>query len=792
MVDRNQLKTVGIRYARSLQMLFKTAAMFASNHSALTVPLQHSFDLLNEIVKQTRQFTIGFVDQRVMVNNILTTERSLSSLENEFLKRGIGAVTFEAGITMAAYKRAILLLAASSKAIEEQGGLTNYLAQNPLEFVRVFQASKNQQRTDSGDTILEMDSESFLMAKALSDIRTPGLDKIDWFLQSSGIQGGGGTAGSGSGAGDGSGYGPGGGFGEGDGSGPGGNGPGGHGVPEGSGGLVAPGSAAGITTVVESYFNASMADNPDGQQRSYVELARIISETRPEFVLSSFSPTRREELRKLPPDQMAAEVIEDTAVKWAADRLVSAPTGSEALIVEEEVIRVLLRSLQATQAASRLARKLAEHVKDLNIPQSTYGRIQEELEWVVLPSKEKTDRLMKLQHMSMPEFRRLLQHLTDQMKAGETALVTQLADHYMSVLDVPTEPQPEELGRVPELIQVLAGLRSEFWTTTTEKLCNALARFGENSFLHQQVINGLMAISRTVAKFEQFELVEAIGAALEQLNATAPDVHAKCCIAALPNLLSQHAVDRVIEIYVYKRDDRGMLRTTAALLRRGGSPCIAKVFRTLEDEQNTANRLALLRLIARIGSPAMQLARESMKDDRWYVVRNACKLLSDLKDPDMLNQLAPALRHPDERVQKAAATAIMETRNPARALVLADALSFLHPQVLEEALGELLFLRDPICLPSLERLIFEESKGTRLLLTCVQTLAAIPGPNAEQLLLKVLITPTIEMPARRLALAALARSQAAGLELAVQEFAKASGTDPMVAETQKVLASLGK
>ena len=185
MLDRNQMKAVGIRYARSLQMLFKTATMFSASHASITAPLQHSFDLLNDIVKQSRQFTVGFVDQRVMINNILTTERSLSSLENEFLKRGIGAVTFEAGITMAAYKRAIMVMAVQSKVIDEQGGLTTYLAQNPLEFVRIFQASKNQARTDGGDTILEMDSESFLMAKALNDIRTPGLDKIDWFMQNS-------------------------------------------------------------------------------------------------------------------------------------------------------------------------------------------------------------------------------------------------------------------------------------------------------------------------------------------------------------------------------------------------------------------------------------------------------------------------------------------------------------------------------------------------------------------------------------------------------------------------------
>ncbi len=820
MLDRNQMKAVGIRYARSLQMLFKTATMFSATHSAITAPLQHSFDLLNEIVKQMRQFTVGFVDQRVMINNILTTERSLSSLENEFLKRGIGAVTFEAGITMAAYKRAILVMAVQPKVIEEAGGLNVYLAQNPLEFVRIFQASKNQARTDTGDTILEMDSESFLMAKALSDIRTPGLEKIDWFLQNSGIQGGGADSGAGYGPGTHApgGYGPGGGgaasgegFGEGEpasgagygfgpqgtGQGPGMGGPGstsggghGHVVPEGAAGAVAAGS--GVVGIVESYFNASLAESSEAPQRSYVELARIISETRPEFVLSSFPPKRRDELRRLPPDQMAAEVIEDTAVKWAAERLVSAPTGAEAVIVEEEVIRVLLRSLQATQAATRLARKLAEHVKEFNIPQTTFTRIQEELEWVVVSPKQKTEQLMQMEHMTVPQFRRLLQHITDMMKSGDNETVARLADHYMSFLDLPVEPQPEELGRIPELMSVLAGLRSTFWKESADRLTGALHKHSEKTFPHQQTVNALVAICRTVAKFEDFELIDSIGNSLEAMAAADPQRHAGCCHAAMSSLLTIHAADRVIEIFLYKRDDRGWSKTAASVLRRSGTPGLSKVFRALEDEPNTANRLALIRLIGRIGPPAVALARDSMKDERWYVVRNACKLLADLKDPDILNQLAPALRHADERVQKAAATAIMDTRNPARAAVFADALQFLNAQVLEEVLGELLFLRDPVCLPALERLIFQDTRGTRLLLTCVQTLAAIPGPKAEKLLVRVLTDSTLEMPARRMALSALTRSQSTEIDTAIRTFSKSATADPMAAEAARALSSLGR
>src|SRR5512146_524221 len=188
MQDTNQTKAVGLRYARSLQTLLKTAIMFSPGHAAVNQPLQHSFDLLNEIVKNHGQFTLGFVDQRVMINNILTSEPALKTLENEFLKRGVGAVTFEAGITMTGYRKLIGVLAVPVKTLEATS-LHQHLVQNPVEFARVIPAGKNQQRSEGGDTILETDSESYLMSKALSDLRAPGMEKFDWLLQNAGMSG---------------------------------------------------------------------------------------------------------------------------------------------------------------------------------------------------------------------------------------------------------------------------------------------------------------------------------------------------------------------------------------------------------------------------------------------------------------------------------------------------------------------------------------------------------------------------------------------------------------------------
>jgi hypothetical protein len=95
-------------------------------------------------------------------------------------------------------------------------------------------------------------------------------------------------------------------------------------------------------------------------------------------------------------------------------------------------------------------------------------------------------------------------------------------------------------------------------------------------------------------------------------------------------------------------------------------------------------------------------------------------------------------------------------------------------------------------LPSLERLIFQDAKGTRLLLTCVQTLASIPGPRAEKLLIRVLTDSAMETPARRMALSALTRSHSAEIDHAIRTFSKSSTTDPMATEAAKALQNLGR
>ncbi len=825
MLDRNQLKVQGIRYARSLQMLFKTVAVFSADHRAAAQPFQQSFDTLNALLKQTGQFTIGFVDQRIMLNNILTTEKALNALENEFLKRGIGAITFQAGMTLAAYRRGLGLLARPAKEIEAAGGLGSYLEHETLEFMRVLPTDKSQKRTDSGDTILDMEGESYLLAKTLSDSRstaTTALEGFEALLRSSAAPGGTGLGGSAEGGGGGEGLGGGGGgggvAGHGGGSGggvpwtgiggaPPGGGIGPPGMPGGTGGSSGgagggPGAAAGtgvgagggpstagprgIQQIVEGYLEGGLLDPAGAPERSYVELARVLKDMKPDMALAGFPPQRREELRSLPPDQMAAEIIEDSAVKWAADRLAKAPTGLDAVIVEEEVVRVLLRSLQATKMADRLARKLAQFCQDVAMPQATLARIQEELRWVTVPEKQKAVELLKLTRFNRGAFRRLLDLIQDLIKQQDFEAATRLGLQYLKIFE--GEPETEELARFPELFKAMTNVRSAFWPEAAAQLCEALWRDNWPAFHHHQILNGLIALCKNLAAYEDFELIQKVGGALEKRATVNPDPHAACCSSSLPKLITSSAAQRLIEIYMGKRDDPATGRMVCTLLCWGGEAAIARVFQLLAEEQVAANRFTLVRLAGRLGPPALDSARQGMKDQRWYVVRNACKILSELKDPDLPRQLTLGLQHTDERVQKAALAALRHSRLPERAAVFAEALSFLHPHVREEVLQELAFLKDPATLPALERYIFREAYGdSKALRLALQAVVAVAGDPADALLGHVLADVSLDLAVRKAALSALGRRATERSRRLLQEFVAHAAGDPLLDEARKLM-----
>lgn len=851
MSDNKQIKALGLRFARALQMTVKTVIMFTTDHRSAERPVQQSFQMLNNLLKEVGNFTFGFVDNQIVLNNLLTTDVSLRQLETEFLKRGISAVTFEPGLTLARYKKLISVLAAPSKQIDEAGGTLGFLDQNEIEGVRVLPAAKNQKKDEHGDTIIETDSEAYILSKQMPDEQAPRdfLDSIDALLESAcfdpstrtDVLSDFATRGV-----DGTGYGvpvgvpnlvalkegesivptapegqqfsdrsrgnispgglapgamPGGqtiaahapaGMAPAAAGAPRGNGPSGSGEPVraavsgGSPGGV-PGrfsggnwtsdsSSGSFMELVEASVQRSLLEERGNPQKSYISLARILRNMGVDKILSYFPAERREQLSGLPAEQLAAEYIEDTALQIAGAKLVEEGNESQKILVEEEVLRVLARSLQATHMADRLAQKLSQFIQDYAVPPHLQEKIREELRWNSLSSGKRYARMMEIKHFSSPDFRRLLELSKELVKARDIERATALASHYFDFLDDESAQfEVTELSRAPELIRSIPLGQGGFAATTAQRLGRTLLREDIPDFLHNQAATALTVLSQFISAFEDFPNVLAIGSSLETSLKRDPEKHKQCCAAALNSFLPVTAIERILELFLVQRGDMAWGKVAGTLLRYGAPVSIQTVFNHLLEERDARNRLALVRLIGQLGTASIEIAYTYLQDERWYVVRNICGVLAELKDPDLAEHITPALQHPDPRVQHAALRALVHSRTVRAAPVIANSLSKLAPNVLDEALDELMFLRHPKTISGLEEFVLSGSGNLEASRKAIQILAVIDEDDSAHALGKLFRWEGLDSRIRRSALDAIRKNPSSSVPQILQELASTPG-----------------
>jgi HEAT repeat protein len=188
-------------------------------------------------------------------------------------------------------------------------------------------------------------------------------------------------------------------------------------------------------------------------------------------------------------------------------------------------------------------------------------------------------------------------------------------------------------------------------------------------------------------------------------------------------------------------------------------------------ETDARNRLALVRLIGQLGRGSIEVAYRHLKDERWYVVRNICGVLSELKDPDLADHIVPALEHPDARVQQAALKAIIHSRTLRAAPVLAASLPKLAPNVLDEALNELMFLRHVKSIEGLEQLVRVSKANMAASKKAIHVLGNIDDDEAVEALARLLRHQELDVTVRRAALHALSSSRSEHALRLLKDFA---------------------
>ncbi len=738
MIEKNQLKAEGLAFGRALQAALRTVMMYSVDHPAADRVLGLAYASLNTLLKHTKDFTFGFLNQRVQLNNLLTADASLGYLEAEFTKRGVGSVCFLAGIPLRGFKRGIALLSTKPSAIEEKGGIRRFIEQNPIEGMRIQRSAK--QPGESEDTVLGIDSQSFRTAQAIleSDVRTAG-SSLDLLLHS-----------------------------------------GGPGVAT---------TPAATLAFASDATRAALSD-PGGELSAPINaLAQMLAELKPDSLLGVLPREKQSSLRGQSTQEVAVNVVEDVAVEWAVERLKSCPSGPGARQVEEEVLLALLRGLKATQVAERLLQKLARLIAEAGLPPEVYERIRQGVAWYMLSREEKHAQLMCLKRYSDHEFRRLINYILEMMAEGRTEEALEVAKHYLSFLGAPPAPA-EELTRLPELVRAIAGLQTlDFMRMLAGCLYKELLR--ETPFeptAHTLVAKCLSGLAQNAGHYEDFETVHKIAVEVNRCLTKDSVRHSACCAEALRNLLKAESVARLVELDLEKRDNPAWGRTVVSLLKLLGPQGADTAFQFLEVEPSAPNRMRLIRLIGQLGTSAIEATRKRLAHEKWYVVRNACFVLGELGDPELPRQLGAALQHKDPRVQQAAVMAIIKCNAPGRAAALAGALTSFQERIRETALEELTFLKDPGAVEGLERFIFLPSGGKSAHVErAVQILAATPSELAVGVLGKVLADSKQPPSVRKTALVTLSHSPLALAQRTLIDFVRAAPADPLAVECRKVL-----
>ena len=747
MAEKTTSKAEGLAFGHSLQTVFKAVVMYSLDHPAAEKATAQVYASLNALLRHTQQFTFGFLNKRVLINELLTDDSSLSQLEAEFFRRGIGVITFSAGITLSEFKRGLAIACTRPKIIEEKGGIKPFLQQNPIEGMRILPAVVSE----GGDTVLQMDPESYLMAQG---ILGPGVGAgwqgLESLLRSVGME-----------------------------------------KPDGFAG----GANEALDLARKATQAALMTPGADPLE-SMRALVRVLEESTPTYLLSALPPEKQSELAGRSLENMAQSLVEDVTVDLAVKRLTDNPAAPMMPVVQEQVIRILMRGLQATHVAERLLQKLSRVIEEAHLPPEVFDRIRQEIMWVQLSPQEKHAQLMRVSRFDDQDFHRLLNYVQETMKAGRIKDVSEVVEHYMGFLDLPAdEARAHELAGVAQLLPVVAG------EATLPLLRGIVSRLSKELFeeghadwdSHQQAANCLLTAAQTIALYEDFGTVHKIGLDLQNCLAKDKDLHLACCGRALENLITTASFERVIELYVAKRDDLAWAKVVGSLAKWFGPKSGEVLFALLEKESSVSNRLRLVHMCAPLlGVTAMEAARRKLSDERWYMVRNACTILGELGDPEITTQLRDVLRHPDDRVQRAAVSSILKCKGPGRAAAFAEALPYLKAEVLDMALDELVFLKDPESVEGLQQFILAKT-GSRpgALEKAVRALASIGTGQALEVLGKVLSDTGQAQFVRNTALLALTGSSLPSAKRILAEFIRLAPNDPLATQCKKILASSG-
>jgi len=247
-----------------------------------------------------------------------------------------------------------------------------------------------------------------------------------------------------------------------------------------------------------------------------------------------------------------------------------------------------------------------------------------------------------------------------------------------------------------------------------------------------QVLDDLVAIAESAARDAKASVVCEI---LCRVTRREPQIHEfeakRAFVMAQRRLAKPMLLRAIVQELPHAGDQRDAF--IAVLTRAGEDGADALIEQIAAISGQNERRVyfdALLQLQA--GVPTLI---HMLGDARWFVARNAAELLGEMQAREAEPQLTEQLRHTDDRVRRAATSALMRLGTSRAMQAIQDALKDGAPAMRMQAAAALVTRKDVKTAATLVRAL-EEEKDEEVQVAFLLALGKLATPDAVQRLLK--------------------------------------------------------
>ena len=220
-----------------------------------------------------------------------------------------------------------------------------------------------------------------------------------------------------------------------------------------------------------------------------------------------------------------------------------------------------------------------------------------------------------------------------------------------------------------------------------------------------ELLNEVVAFGDTALQKEQWsELVRVAGALVRLEGKTKDEAQRRLYGIALRRLMTKTTVEKIARL-LPNSDQRS---EATNVLRRVGADATETLIQLLCSETDVGHRRAYFNAVTQM-TEGTDLLVHMLGHDEWFVVRNVAELCGEMKLEAAVPALARRLGHSDERVRRAATSALGRIGSTGTMEPLRKALQDTSALVRMQAATSLEGIRARNLVPALSRLVEEET-----------------------------------------------------------------------------------